>query len=727
MKVLTEWLRAYLPELRATDAELAEALTLRGIAVEGVFDLTAQHGARAGSLFEMDITTNRVDAMNHYGIAREAAVIYGVPLAPLDVALPPALDGPEFPVREAPEACGRFTARVLRGITIAPSQGEVAWRFRLLEQKQISNAVDATNYVTQAIGQPTHAFDLDQLQGGIVVRRARAGERLKTLDGVERVLDADDLVVADEAKALGLAGVMGGWESMITPSTKNVLVEAAWFDPVIVRRMARRHGLHTDASHRFERGADFAAAPAASALVSRLLLEQGGTIVGPFVDVQQPQAQKRTVGRPSVALRMREVERILGPVEASVKSEPVDQAGAGKSEPGEIKPREVAQILTGLGCAVTAENSGDAAEFAVTLPSWRLDLEREIDLLEEVARVYGYDRFRSTLPAFTGSVRELASAAPLRVARRVLRGAGYSEAVGSTFVAADDAARFAPQVGTAVPMQNPLSEEAGMLRPSLVPGMLQMLGHNLHRGVEDAALFELGTVFTGTLGSVRGAKDTAEELIVEKVDERVSLAFGATGKLQGRPVDFFTAKGVVESLAREFTSRLLFFDRFPAESGLMPSWLHPGRSARLVMDGSTIGFFGQLSPEEAIRRKLKQTIVVGELRMDRLLALGLRHPLLRELSRFQPVRRDFSFLLSHGIAYGDVDSAIRALRISELQTLEPIEVRRDEADGGREYALLLRIIFQSQERTLLDEELQGWAQSIQAAVTALGGRLRGQA
>ena len=231
MKILTKWLRQYLPALAVDDATLAEDLTLRGIAVEGVFDL----GAGNGSLFEMDITTNRVDAMNHYGVAREAATIYGLPLAPLEFPLPTARAGAGFPVEiEATDACGRFTARVLRGVTIGPAgagvlSSQMAGLFRLLEQKQISNAVDASNYAWLAMGQPTHTFDLDKLVGGIVVRRARKGETLKTLDGVERVLDPEDLIVADHVKPLALAGVMGGWESMITPETRNVLVEAAWF------------------------------------------------------------------------------------------------------------------------------------------------------------------------------------------------------------------------------------------------------------------------------------------------------------------------------------------------------------------------------------------------------------------------------------------------------------------------------------------------------------------
>ena len=230
MKILTKWLRSYLPALDASDKTLAKDLTLRGIAVEGIFDL----GAGNGSLLEMDITTNRVDAMNHYGVAREAAAIYGIPLAKLDFALPePKPAAQAFPVQiEAEDACGRFTARVLRDVSIEPSRdwfpgGEVATYFALLEQKCISNAVDATNFAWLAMGQPTHVFDLDKLVGGIIVRRARKGERLRTLDGVDRELDPGDLIIADHAKPVGLAGVMGGWDTMITPARPTGLAWSA--------------------------------------------------------------------------------------------------------------------------------------------------------------------------------------------------------------------------------------------------------------------------------------------------------------------------------------------------------------------------------------------------------------------------------------------------------------------------------------------------------------------
>ena len=285
MKILTAWLRAYLPSLPVSDRQLADDLTLRGIAVEGVHDLD-----NSGHLFEMDITTNRVDAMNHYGIAREAATIYALELPPLAHDLPAAAPTlAPFAVRIAPEAqglCGRFTARVLRDVRVGPSTGRVAEFFELLGQKSISNAVDASNYTLLGMGHPTHAFDLDKIEGGIVVRLARRGEMLQLLDGTTRTLEPDDLVIADERKALSLAGVMGGMETSITAATRNILVESAWFDPASIRRSSRRHLLHTDASHRFERGADFNAAPVANDLVSKLILESGaGAVMGELVDV----------------------------------------------------------------------------------------------------------------------------------------------------------------------------------------------------------------------------------------------------------------------------------------------------------------------------------------------------------------------------------------------------------------------------------------------------------
>lgn len=695
MKILSTWLRSYLPALHVTDHQLADDLTLRGIAVDGVFDL----GPENGSLFEMDITTNRVDAMNHYGIAREAAAIYAIALTPLEVSLPSAkLAKQPFSVRiEAKDLCGRFTARVLRSVKIVPSTGEVAQRFALLEQKLISNAVDATNFVTMAIGHPTHAFDLDKLEGGIIVRRAHSGERLRLLDGTERSLVPDDLVVADEKKALALAGVMGGWDTMITPETKNILVEAAWFDPGTVRRSSRRHGLHTDASHRFERGADFAAPPIASALVSSLILSASGWIEGELIDVVVPEFATRTAERPAISLHLSEIARILG---KTAGGQPIDAPTA-------------EHYLTALG----AEMKKTSVEtYAVTLPSWRLDLEHEIDLIEEIARLYGYNRFANTLPSFTGSVTELPWAAKESALRQTLRSAGYTEAISSTFCSATDAAMFAQQPSSIVQLGNPLSEEVGFLRHSLVPGMLSMLAHNLNREVDDLRLFEMGTIFTGN---------------AERVLEKPSLAIGATGTAvtphplaSMREYSFYDLKGIAEELLARFVTKSIYFDTFPVSSGLMPPWLHPSRAARLVADGETIGFFGELASQESQLRKLRRTVFLGEFNLARLFQHALREPTARELSRFPAVVRDFSFTFPDAIHWQQIVDSLASLGIPEMRSTEPREIFRDKREPSGSYALLLRAVFQAQDRTLRLEELQEWAHRIFAALMKLGGQPR---
>ena len=702
MKILTKWLRAYLPGLTVSDAQLAEDLTLRGIAVEGVSDL----GEGDGSLYEMDITTNRVDAMNHYGVARETAAIYGLVLPELHYALAAAKPAAQpFSVRiEAEDACGRFTARVLRDVTISESRdwfrgAEVSTYFGLLEQKRISNAVDATNFAWLAMGQPTHAFDLDKIEGGVVVRYAKKGERLKTLDGVERLLDPEDLIVADHAKPLGLAGVMGGWNTMITPATKNVLVEAAWFDPVAVRRTARRHGLHTDASHRFERGADFNAASIASALVSAILLANGGWIEGELVDARVAAVEARTARRKPIALQLSEVQRILGKT--------ADEEG--------LTAATVESVLAALGCKLAMQDGHDAA-WLVTLPSWRLDLEREIDLIEEVARVYGYNRFANTLPAFGEGVKALEWAESETAVRGTLLALGLHEAIGSTFCSAADAKLTAPQPGQVVPVGNPLSDEAGVLRPSLLPGMLTMIAGNLHRDVSDVRLFEIGTVFCGT---------------TEKVEERPALTFGAVGAWPEagplhtpRAVDFHDMKGIVEQVLESFLMRAIYFDRFPVESGLTPAWLHPYRAARAVAEGVTVGWFGQLHPREAGTRKFKEPVFVGELYLDRLYKLPLRKPVAREISRFQPVRRDFSLVLDESTGWETIDRALAAVAIPELVEWRVREVFRDARRGAGEYALLLGATFQASDRTLREEELQDFQARVVEAVGKAGARLR---
>ena len=382
MRISPTWLREFVG-LDVDNARLAEDLTHAGIAVEAI----SGHGD--ATVFEMDITTNRVDAMNHYGVARECSAIYDVDLKPIAPKLPKLIHPESFAIEILdPDLCARYTARVVCDVHIEKSPRYIAERLLIEEHHGINNVADASNYTLMEMGHPTHAFDQDTLEGGqIVVRRAQQGEKLKTLDGVERELHTDDLVIADTVKAVALAGVMGGWNTMITPNTRNVLIESAWFDPAAVRRTARRHGLHTDASHRFERGADWAATVLACDRVAELILETAGGKLGGYHD-----AVARTLRREPVQLDRSELRRILGQ---------------------EIPESDVMRILRRLGFGLTpkrvSSSMGSAPtpaavveqpeEYTVEIPTWRMDVERDIDVIEEVARVYGFNNFANTLPS----------------------------------------------------------------------------------------------------------------------------------------------------------------------------------------------------------------------------------------------------------------------------------------------------------------------------------------
>src|SRR5437660_1353702 len=303
MKISPQWVRDFV-DLKVDYRRLADDLTLTGTAVESV------SGEGDDTVFETDITTNRPDAMNHYGVARECSLIYDLPLKPIEPKLPNSKGKTNFPIEiHDAEGCARFTARILRGSKIRPSPVHIAHRLALMDSRPINNAVDATNYTLSEMGHPTHAFDLDLLEGGkIIVRRARPGESLKTLDGVDRKLSPEDLIIADAKKPVALAGVMGGFDTMITDKTRNILIESAWFDPVAVRKTAKRLGMHTDASHRFERGADYGATPLACALVAQRIIESGGG----EPDGEAIDAVAREIDQAPVVLRISQVQRILG-------------------------------------------------------------------------------------------------------------------------------------------------------------------------------------------------------------------------------------------------------------------------------------------------------------------------------------------------------------------------------------------------------------------------------
>jgi phenylalanyl-tRNA synthetase beta chain len=679
MKISPNWIHDYV-DLRVDNATLAHDLTSIGIAAEGM------SGTGDDTVFEMEIGTNRPDAMNHYGVAREAAAFYNLALKPITPQLPKhsGIAGVSITIEDS-RFCPRFTARAIQHTKIQPSPANVAHRLSLLDQRPISNAVDATNYVLWEIGKPTHVFDLDLLDGRrLIIRFAREGETLKTLDGVERKLSTDDLVVADAKKPVGLAGVMGGYDTMITEKTTNILIESAWWDPGIIRRMSKRHGLHTDASHRFERGADFESTVLSTNRVAELILASGGgQLLGDVLDV--------LVGRRDqapVLLRMSEVQRILG-----------------KS----LGTNEVLRILTKLGFDYAAEGEG-RPEFTVRIPSWRLDVEREIDVIEEIARIHGYDKFPNTLPAFSGAVIEQPDAAKDAALRASLLGLGYDEAVSLTFIAKEDAAQFSPALS--MELANPLSAEASAMRTSLVPGMLDMLAWNLNRDTKNVRLFEAGHVYQAN------GQNSVEPRRLCFAGTGEALAHNVSRPQDARALTFFDLKGDAEDLLALFESHAIVYD------AQAPAYYHPGRSARAVLDGTPVASFGQLHPDVAASRKLKQEIWLAEFDLEALYPFGLRVPRYQALPRYPAVDRDFSFLFPDSVTFEAMEQAVHSLKIAELRAFAPVEIFRGGNVPAGQYSMLLRARLQSADHTLRDEEVAQWPAQIIKALESLGGTQR---
>jgi phenylalanyl-tRNA synthetase beta chain len=677
MKLSPQWLRDFV-DLPVANRRLADDLTLAGIAVEGV------SGEGDATVFEMEITTNRPDAMNHYGVARECSALYDLPLKPIEPKLPKPEDKANFVISiEDKEGCARYTARIIHGVTIKTSPDAIVKRLASVDQRAINNAADASNYTLWEMGHPTHAFDLDLLEGGkIIVRRARPGEILKTLDGVDRKLFPEDLIIADASKPVALAGVMGGFDTMITEKTKNILIESAWFDPTIVRRTAKRHSLHTDASHRFERGADYGATSLACARVAQRIIESGGGILqGAEID-----AVGRELDQAPVELRVSEVHRILGkPIETN----------------------EIFRILKRLGFDLMPE-PGEEQVFSVRIPSWRLDVEREIDLIEEIARLHGYDKFANTLPAYTGSVVELPDAKKDARLRSSLLGLGYDEAVSLTFISHEDAEEFSSL--PVIELENPLSAEASVMRTSMVPGMLNMVAYNLNRDINTVRLFESGNVF---------------ELANGNASESKQICLGATGSavLPGvhqavRPLTFFDLKGDIESLLSSFQFTNLSYE------SQTPEYYHPGRSARAVMDGKLVALFGQIHPEVAAKRKLRQDVFVAEVFLSSLYARDLRQIRYQPLPKYPAVERDFSFVFADSVLFKAVHQAVLALRVESLRSFTPAEIFRGGNVPPGKYSILLRATFQSNERTLREDEVAQWSGQIIKALESLGGKQR---
>jgi len=686
MRVPLGWLREFVP-CEVEPRRLADDLTAAGLAVDAILS------AGDETVLELDITTNRVDCMNVYGVAREVAALYGLPLRPVETSL--VESGAEAAseldvVIEAPELCGRFCARLL-DVRVAPSP---AWLRERLEQvgiRAINNVVDLTNYVMIELGQPSHAFDLARIPGGqLVVRWSREGEPLTTLDGSARRLPGRVGVIAGRGglPALALAGVMGGASSEIGESTRVVALEAAWWDPLAVRRGARALGMHTEASHRFERGADVAAGPPALARLAHLAAKIGAGSVRPGL-VERVGAQRKAR---ALVLRPRRVDALLGV---------------------EVPPARQTEILAALGFGV--DGQGDA--IAVSVPSWRLDVVGEADLAEEVGRHFGIERIPAALPPATrpGFLRR--SQQRERRIREVLAGAGLSEVVNHAFVAGGASAASADGSGgpDGVRLANPLSEEQDTLRSGLVkPGLLSVLRTNLRLGRRDLGLFELGRVFARDGDGVREERRLALLLCGSARPPHWSQ--------RSSPVDPFDAKGLLELLFERLGEEPPEVDRQTPP----PAFLHAGQSYSLRRAGQPLGWAGALHPELRAALELREEVVVAEIATEALLEAAPRVARYAPLDRFPAVQRDLSIVCDAAVPSAEIVERVRTAAGPRLRSLGVVDRYAGERLPAGKLSLTLGLRFQDPERTLTGEEVQAAVDAALRALRAAGFEIRGE-
>jgi phenylalanyl-tRNA synthetase beta chain len=697
MKVVYNWLKEFV-DVTAPAAELRGRLSLAGVAIDSIEETAA------GPVLDAEITANRPDCLGHYGMAREIAAIYRLPVTAIAPPLKETAEKAEDATRveiEAPELCGRYTARVMRGVKIQPSPDWLRQRLEAIGEKSINNVVDVTNYVMFELGQPLHAYDFDKLgEKRIVVRSALPGEKIRTLDGVERTLTKEMGVIADASHAVGIAGVMGGADSEIEFSSRNILIEAAWFDAVSVRRTSKALGLRTEASYRFERATDPEMAEIASRRAAELIQKvAGGELLAGVVDVYPHREAP-----PKILMSRSNLLRVMG---------------------ADIPDRDIEEILGALGFnpARIDANRGNAnaadAVWRCEQPSWRRDVSRGIDLIEEVARHYGYDKFPPRLPPAKQPAHRLAHAVDLDSLRERVVALGYQEIVEIPLVAARRDELFRAKGVAPAVIGNPLAEDASVMRSNGIVGMISALEWNLNHGQRNLRLFEMGRTY---------------ELRDGEPVETPVLTLGATG---------LASEKTVHSGAREFNFVDLKgdLDRIGELAGGFawraggPGWLAGGHAARVDIGGGEkgeggeeIGVAGQLGRKVADQLKLRQDIFVAEMRIEPLLqGIARARAALRftAIPRFPAVERDFSLVLADGVTFAQVAAAIRGLGIAELTSVEAADLFRGGQVPAGKFSLMVRATFQSAAATLTEAQIGEFSSRIIAALEGeLGAALR---
>ncbi len=684
MKVVYNWLKDFV-DATAPPEELASRLALAGTNIGSLEN--GPHGA----VIDAEIGSNRPDCLGHYGIAREVAAIYKLPLKHVSPkpAESAAKSSDAIKVEiQAPELCGRFTARVIRNVKIQPSPKWLKDRLEASGVSSISNVVDVSNYVMLELGHALHAFDYDKVRDHkIVVRPAKPKEKVRTLDGVERQLDPGMCMISDGdgSRSIGIGGIMGGAETEISFSTKNVLIECAWFDPVAVRRASRSLKLHTEASLRFGRGADPEMAELASRRSAELILElAGGELLAGVVDVYPG---KRAPEK--IRVTRAEILRVMG---------------------ADVPDKQIEASLSALGFAPVRVDHNRGAEGSLLAawecaqPSWRAEVEREIDLIEEIARIYGLDKFPPRLPAARqGAARLPQGEAETRLRQRLI-GLGYREIVTIPHVAEERDALFRPAGVSPARLSNPLSEEAGVLKSTGIVTMAAALEWNLNHGQRDARLFEIGRHY---------------RLKENRPVETSVLTIGATGEAREkslyespRDYSFAALKGALDEIGQLADGRDAQGFQWRDEG---PEWLHPGKRGKIQLGNVELGMAGQLTRRIADLLKLRQGVFLAEIELAPLYSAMQSAKTAQRyvpLPRFPSVQRDFSLLLAEGISFAQISQSIRSLNIQEITSIEAVDLFRGKNVPAGKYSLLVRVTFQSREATLTDAQINHFEDKI---------------
>ncbi|AKG71210.1 TPA: phenylalanine--tRNA ligase subunit beta [Serratia fonticola] len=635
------------------------------------------------SAIEISVTPNRADCLGIIGVARDVAVLNQLPLTEPDMSPVAATISDTLPIRvEAPQACPRYLGRVVKGINVkAPSPLWMREKLRRAGIRSIDAVVDVTNYVLMELGQPMHAFDLNRIEGGIVVRMAREGETLRLLDGNEAKLKADTLVIADQQKALAMGGIFGGEHSGVNDETQDVLLECAFFSPLSITGRARRHGLHTDASHRYERGVDPALQHKAMERATRLLIDICGGQAGPIIDVSDESTLPK---RATIALRREKLDRLIGHV---------------------VPSEQVSDILRRLGCQVTEQ--GD--NWLAVAPSWRFDMEIEEDLVEEVARVYGYNNIPDVpVRADLVMTKHRESDLTLKRVKTMLVDHGYQEAITYSFVDPKVQALLHPGEEALI-LPSPISVEMSAMRLSLWTGLLSAVVYNQNRQQTRVRLFESG---------LRFVPDTAANLGIRQDVMLAGVIAGHTHDehwdLARKPVDFYDLKGDLESVL-ELTGKLSEI-QFKAESN--PA-LHPGQSAAIYLHGERVGFIGVVHPELERKLDLNGRTVVFELEWNKLASRAV--PQAREVSRFPANRRDIAVVVAENVAAEDILAECKKVGANQVVGVNLFDVYRGKGVAEGYKSLAISLVLQDTARTLEEEEI---AATVAKCVEALKQRFQ---